>query len=743
MKNRISFIVFVFIFSASLLQAQTFSGKVLDKSNDAPLGFVDIYFPEFEEGTMTNEEGIFSTDHVGQQKIRIQISFIGYKTMDTLVAVSKELPVFLLEPSQFELKEVVISASTGKLQGENVVSITHQKMKTLQRLAPLTLAETISNIAGVEQNTTGNGIGKPIIRGLSGNRIVTYAQGIRIENQQWGDEHGLGVGEVGIGAVEVIKGPASLLYGSDALGGVIYFVDAPYAKHNTYEVSGQTKFLSNSLTTINDVGLKIHKNKLKFNLFGAYSSSADYRIANGKAVDNTRFDERNIKGALGFNTDKWIANIRYSFLQNHFGITEDASYIQKKERNFVLPFQIINNHSLSFENNFFLNDARLTAVLGYTSNYRREFEDNTTDQALGLILNTLSYNLKWNSKKYNDFFSFVVGTQGMKQTNENNGEEVLIPDATTKDIGILGLMNFDFSQAHFQTGIRFDNRAIATQKTGQIDAFQKDFQGVTFSGGGIYKMDKIQLRANVSSGFRAPNTSELLSDGVHEGTNRYEKGNQNLDNEQATQVDFAFDYRSKHFAFSMNPFYNYINNYIFLAPTNQSIDGNPVFVYLQSNAFLYGGEMGVHYHPHQFHWLHLASTFSTVLAEKTNKDPLPLIPQTKISTMVSADFKKGEKVKLSNIYIQNIYKFKQSRIGTFETESDAYTLFNFGASLEVATSKQPLLISFGVKNLLNADYVDHLSRFKKLGISNPGINFYVGAKWTLVGSMKGGNYRRL
>ena len=737
MNRIIPSIVFFLLFGASLLQAQAFQGKVLDGSNNQPLGYVDIYFPQFEEGVTTDENGIFTTNHVGQKKIQIQISSLGYETIDSLVTIGEEMPIFLLNPSNFELKEVVISASTGKLEGENVVSIAHQKLETLQRLAPLTLAETISNISGVEQNTTGNGIGKPVIRGLSGNRIVTYAQGIRVENQQWGDEHGLGVGENGIGSVEVIKGPASLLYGSDALGGVIYFVDAPYAKHNTYEVSAQTKFLSNSLTTINDLGFKIHKNKLKFNLFGAYSSSADFKLANGKTVDNTRFDERNIKGALGYNTSSWVSNIRYSFLQNHFGIAEDAAYSHSSDRNFVLPFQVINNHSLSFENNFFFdNDARITTVFGYTSNYRREFEDNTQNQALGLILNTFSYNLKWNSRKYHDFFSFVVGTQGMKQTNTNNGEDILIPNATTKDIGVLGLMNFDFSKTHLQTGIRFDNRDITTTITGDIPALQRAYQGVTFSAGGVRKMDNIKLRANVSSGFRAPNTSELLSDGVHEGTNRYEKGNNHLANEQATQVDLAFDYRNEHLEFSVNPFYNYIKNYIFLSPTDQIIDGNVVFDYLQSNAYLYGGEMGVHYHPHQFHWLHLESTFATVLAEKTNKDPLPLIPQNKISSTVRAELDKGNKLKLTSIYLQNIYKFKQDRVGNFETTTKAYSLLNFGASLEIASGKQPIQLTLGAKNLLNADYVDHLSRFKKLGIPNAGINFYVGAKWNLSGKVK-------
>ena len=279
-----------------------------NQETNKPIPFVNVYFVELETGTVTDENGIFTIEHYPQKGIHIQISFIGYKTTNEVIDLAEVSErEFYLEPSHVDLEEVVISVPTGKLQGENVVSIKQRKLEQLQQTAPTTLAEAISNIAGVEQNTTGAGIGKPIIRGLSGNRIVTYAQGIRIENQQWGDEHGLGVGEVGIEGVEVIKGPASLLYGSDALGGVLYFVDERYAMHNTVEGFAQTRFLSNTLGTFNSAGAKLHKGKFKMNLFGTYTSNADYQIPNAQRVFNTRFDEKNVKTSIGFNHNNWIS----------------------------------------------------------------------------------------------------------------------------------------------------------------------------------------------------------------------------------------------------------------------------------------------------------------------------------------------------------------------------------------------------------------------------------------------------
>lgn len=736
MKNIKPILIIISSFWFTTSYSQSFTGTVLDKKDKKPILYAQVYFVDLKTGTTTDENGIFKIEHFNQKNIHIQITFVGYKLIDEIVNIdtTKE-KTFYLEQGHFELEEVVVSVPTGRLQGENIVSVEHKKINELQQTAPLTLAEAISNIPGVEQNTTGAGIGKPVIRGLSGNRIVTYAQGIRIENQQWGDEHGLGIGELGIESVEVIKGPASLLYGSDALGGVLYFIDERYARHNTIEGFAQTKFLSNTLGTINNIGIKIHKRNLKFNLFGAYSSQADYQIPSFDRVFNTRFDEKNIKSSFGFNTKNWISNIRYSYLQNNYGIVEDATFTNSTQRKFILPFQTIDNHILSFENIVFTGNSKLNLTLGHINNYRKEFEEDSNNQALGLKLNTFTYNLKWYSPTYKDRFDFIVGSQGMAQTNKNNGEEILIPDAKTTDFGAFVLANLDFDKLQLQGGIRADYRQIDTKQMETDDSsfpsFDNSYNGITFSSGAVYTLKKTKFRTNISSGFRAPNTSELLSDGVHEGTNRYEKGNTNLNNENAIQIDFSFDYQDEHFSFSVNPFYNAIQNYIFLSPTETVIDNSPVFEYLQTNTFLYGGELGFHYHPHKIHWLHLESNLSTVIAEDENKNALPLIPQTKINSTISAEISNKGKVHLKTVFVQHIYKFKQNRTGLFETTTNDYNLINIGLNIRITTKNNPIEITTGIKNLLNIKYIDHLSRFKKLEIPNQGINFYIGIKLKL------------
>lgn len=725
-----SFAIFLFCSASYLANAQHFVGKVLDKETNEPIQFADVFFTELQTGTITDEDGTFVLVELLKSKIHVQISFIGYKTIQEAIDLYEyHEKVFYLESSHIDLEEVVFSIPGGKLQGENIVSIERKNLTEIAQ-SSVSLAEAVSNIPGVDQNTTGAGIGKPVIRGLSGNRIVTYAQGIRIENQQWGDEHGLGVSDIGIESVEVIKGPASLLYGSDALGGVLFFIDERYTQHNLMEGNFNTRFLSNALGTYNKLGVKIHRNEFKMNVFGGYTSNIDYKIPGGNRVFNTRFDEKSFKTSIGYNTKKWISNLHYSFLKNNFGITEEAKYTNTTSRRAELPFQKINHHNISFDNSYFINDTHFSLILGYSENDRKEFEENVNSAALNMKLKSLTYNLKWYSSSIGNHLSLIVGSQGMHQTNNNFGEELLIPDGTNNDFGAFSIVNYDINNLQFQVGFRGDHRLIKTKEQitndHRFQSLTKSYGNLNYSAGGIYNGENIVFRINVASGFRAPSTSELLSNGLHEGTQRYELGNPNLKSENANQVDVTFDFHSEHFSVSLNPFFNFINNYIFLSPTDSITEDVPVYEYLQTKAKLYGGEAGLHFHPHNLHWLHIESNLSTVVAKDDHGAPLPLIPATRINTMLKAIFSPRGVIQVKDVFLQYLYKFDQHRNSEFETSTPQYQLIHIGTHIDVLTKEKPIQLSVGIKNLFNTKYIDHLSRLKSMEIPNPGINFYVG-----------------
>ena len=716
---------------AAVANGQSFKGQVLDSLSKSPIPYADIYIVELQTGTNTDENGDFSLPDGIPDKVHLQISSISYQTGVFPVDLNAEKQkTFLLSESHLLLSEVVVSTTSGKLQQDNIVSVAQRKLSELKSNAPSNLTEAISNIPGVDNFSTGSGIGKPVIRGLSGNRIVTYAQNVRIENQQWGDEHGLGVGEVGIENVEVIKGPASLLYGADALGGVLFFVDERYAPQNTTEGFVSSRFLSNNLGSSNEAGIKTNINGFKTNIFGAYTSAADYRLPGGMRALNTRFDEKSFKANFGYNSKNWVSNLRYSFLDNGFGITEEAEPSDVTTRKPELPFQQIANHLVSFENTFFMGDTKLSAVLGYNLNNRKEFEDDPDAPALDMGLQTLTYNLKSTTLTANDKVSLIFGLQGMRQQNENSGEEILIPNAHTNDIGGFGVFNYSpRKNLTFEGGVRADNRRITTEEMATDEAFfpalDRNFSNFNFSAGASYRTGDLSLRANLASGFRAPNSSELLSNGVHEGTLRYEIGDKDLKSEKAVQVDFSLSYDKEHFSFYINPFYNHINDYIYLSPSDSIIEDTPVYFYRQSEADLYGSEAGFHWHPHPLDWLHVESNFSSVFARDKSGNALPLIPANKVQTSIRGEFKVKGKIGVDGVFIEHIYRLPQNRIAAYETASEAYNLVNAGFSLKAGSFD----LDAGVKNLFDTQYIDHLSRFRELGIPNPGINAYIGLKW--------------
>ena len=236
------FLNMLLLLAISNLYAQNkIEGTVTEFNTGLKLTYVNVYIPHLEKGTSTDKNGFFTLENLPIGTHSILFSIIGYETQSVSITIplNKSISIQLI-PSAIEIESIIISTPFHKLQRDNVMKVEHKNITDLKANGAITLADGITNIAGVESITTGLGIGKPVIRGLSSNRVLVYTQGVRLENQQFGSEHGLGVSDAGIESVEVIKGPASLLYGSDALGGVLYLNPEKFANGNT--ASGDFKY---------------------------------------------------------------------------------------------------------------------------------------------------------------------------------------------------------------------------------------------------------------------------------------------------------------------------------------------------------------------------------------------------------------------------------------------------------------------------------------------------------------------
>ncbi len=232
----------------------------------------------------------------------------------------------------FILDEVIVSTAFNKVQSQNVMKVEHESIKSLRQKGTSTLIEGLATIPGVSQISTGTSIGKPVIRGLSGNRVLVYSQGVRIENQQFGDEHGLGLNDAGVESVEVIKGPASLLYGSDALGGVLYFNPEKFANAGILKTDFSQKFFSNTLGSNTSLGVKSSTENLKFLVRGSHNTHSDYKIPDGNRVTNTRYNETDFKTGIGFSNSKFSSIFRYNFNKLDLGVPENGIAEQTKRK---------------------------------------------------------------------------------------------------------------------------------------------------------------------------------------------------------------------------------------------------------------------------------------------------------------------------------------------------------------------------------------------------------------------------
>ena len=745
--NSIKLKIFLSVLLFSCYQfgfCQVVKGKVIDKETGLGISFAELFCLETQNGTLSDVDGNWELENMVNFQITVLVKAEGFDSKLIKVKNQETELIIQLEHLHIHLDEVIISTSDSKLQRYSAFPVESRKIADLNKIEQTNLIDAMSNIPGVYNFSTGNGIAKPVIRGLSGMRVLTSLNGLRLENQQWGADHGFAVLNLGIDRVEIIKGPSSLIYGADALGGVIYLADEPYANLNKKEIKASTKFETNSMATVNKISFKKSKDKLRFAVYGGYFSRANYTIGNSnffnisdkQFVTNSKNSGGSFKTAIGYNKKNWITNFRYQLLYFQNGLpghTHDpnpdvSSFLSNnRSRNYTIPAQKIFNHLAQWENKFYFKNDEVIAQIGFTSNELKEYGEKVSVAGIDMILQNTSYNLRW-KHHFNKHFEIVSGTQGMLQsnTNDENVEEILVPNSNFNDFGAYSLLKGTFNLWNIQAGARYDQRSITTKKV--IGGFDKTFSGVNYSVGISRSSKKLTTRVNASTGFRPPHISELLADGVHHATMQYLVGDQNFKSERANQLDLYLGTHFDHLEIVINPFINQINNYIYKIqrfddneqPEVDDYSGLFIFDMKQTDAVFSGGDIAIHYHPHIAHWLHLESNLSLL----ANQDSLPFIPQNRINNTIKIDFKNENKLNLNSLSAQYIHFFDQNNVAPYETSSSAYQLINLGCTGSISV-KHKIDYSFGVNNLLNVKYIDHLSRLKTYEIPNPGRNIYI------------------
>lgn len=725
----IFFVLFLFI----KVNAQNqIKGKVTDINNEPLIG-ASVSLPELNKGTITNQAEEYLISNVPNGKIKIQFSFVGYNTEIKTIDISQvENNVnALLSIAIIQSQEVVITGGYVSSQHENAVKIDVLRSKDIALSGTPNFMESLTKVPGVDMIAKGQGVSKPVIRGLSMNDVLVMNNGVRIENYQFSENHPLGIDDNDVERVEIIKGSASLLYGSDAIGGVINFIKEKPAPVGKILGDYRMQLHSNTLGMNNNIGLK----GASKNLFGGFrfgnKTHADYLQGGGDYVPNSRFNEMTFNANTGYTGKIGTFKLFYDYFKQDLGMTVPAvkPLITEQGRKNEIWFQDLEHQLLSSQNSLYLGKFKWDINVAY-QNALRKLQTTLDAPFVEMNLNTITYE----SKLYlptNDKSEYIIGLQGMTQNNRNlnNRASQFLPDANINNIGFLGLAQYSFfDKLKLQGGLRFDiyktkTFSLGIEGTSDYHApLNKEFSNLNASIGATYSVNKkTMLRANFAKGYRVPNLSELTSNGMH--GNRYEIGNENLYSENSFETDLSMHYHGEFLSFDLAGFHNQINNYIFISPTTDTTStGVGIYRFSQTNATLYGGEAGIHFHPKSLPWLHIEGTYSSVVGKQENGNYLPFIPANKVRYEIRAEGKKIGFLHKPNIKISALTAFSQDNPSPYEIATDDYTLVNISAYSEFLVLNQTLIFGLAVNNLFDTQYFDHLSTLKPMNYFNQGRN---------------------
>lgn len=697
-------------------EAYSLVGRVTDTTGQ-PVADARIVILEASRSTRTDADGRFLLTDVPDGTYGVSVAAIGFRPRVMRVTIRGQdtrLDV-ALTPTIVELAAIQTTATplaTSALESPQPLAVL-QGDALANAQAP-SLGAVLEALPGMRNLSTGSGVGKPVIRGLTSNRVLVLENGQRIESQQWGDEHAPNVETASAERIEVIRGPASVLYGSDALGGVINVVqrELPDATDRPAFVS---QWFTGSFSTNGDspdgsLLVEGARGAVGFRTTLTARTQDDLRTPGG-ALANSALDMHGGSAALGVRGGWGSLAATYTGRSERLEIHEDPANGPG-----ATPFQRVGVSRGTLTGNIALGSARIEVDLGRESNRRREFEDaNAPDFALGLqSINTMG-NIHIHHSS-GGRLAGVVGISAMRNTVSISGDEVLVPASVTDNVGAYAFEQLDAGRWQFSAGARADWRRLRHEANTALglDAGEQDWSAVTGNAGALLRVtESLAIVSNIGRGFRAPSAFELFANGVHEGTVRYEVGNAALRNEVSLNADLAVRVQGHGLVGEVGVFRNAINDFIYPDPTGDtdSVSGLQVYRYDQGNAVLTGIEASADAHLRP--WLHLRGGIDYTRGENTTTN-LPLAFVAPVRVTYSARLEPRVRT-VHDIYFEigGETNARQLRLDPDDIAPPGYTVVNLttGGGFDVAGRR--VLIDLQARNLLDTAYRSFLSRYKR------------------------------
>ena len=768
----------------------TLTGKVTDIHDGQMLVGVTLTIANTEQSVQTGLDGIFTFSNLCNDTYYIQVSHPYCLTKGFRVRISGDTnKSFKLEHHIEELNQITIEGKAYSNKSKTVLESSINK-EELERFSTGTLGNALNSLSGVSSLNTGNGVVKPIINGLHSSRVVIMNNGVRMEDQRWGAEHAPNIDINSGGNLTLIKGATALQYSGDATGGII-IVEAPRIAVK------DTLFGKTSISGIsNGRGISINSRITKSNLNGWYTSvqgslkrTGDTEASN-YLLSNTGVFEQNASIKLGFNRFDYGIEAYYSIFKNQLGILR-ASHLGgagDQVRGIASPIPLIIN-DFSYDIGAPRQDVthHLGRVIGYKElnrrgklsfqydyqkNNRLEYDIRRGDDRnkaytdLELITHTVQTNFETNKSNAHHIKTGIIGRYQKNYPDPGTGIRRIIPDYTKYDLGAYAMFDTNINESLIiEIGGRFDYTHMNVYKFYRTSFWESrnydslfpeivveevgaqiltqpklNYYNSSATLGATYSFkDNYKLFFNYSLASRAPNPSELFSEGLHHSASRIELGDLRFNSEVGHKFALTLQNNNKNFSFSMQPYINTINDFIVIEPVDvrQTIRGNfQVWEYRQTNAQLIGVDVDASYPINEK--LKLNHQFSLVKGyDRFRDEPLINIPPANFKNEIV--YKNSEYNNL-RISLQSAYVFRQNEfpnnnfevyipqtetneIVDFSTPPNAYHLLNFNSSIDFKTSnKTALTVGLEISNLLNTSYRNYLNRLR-LYADDLGRNF--------------------
>ena len=637
--------------------------------------------------------------------------------------------------------------------------------------------QAMENIPGVQAMDIGSGFSKPMIRGMGFNRIAVLENGIKQEGQQWGADHGLELDAFNIGTVNVLKGPSSLLYGSDAMGGVIDITSPPVPSVDM--LFGDVTLLGKSVngTLGGSFMLGIKKSFWYAQVRYSEQHFGDYRIPTdtivyltqkmpvyGRKLKNTAGIERNIGFFAQYQRQRYKANYSVSnvyqktgFFPGAHGIP-DASRVEDDgdSRNMELPYSKVNHLKVTTLQQYAWEKLVLSGDFGFQNNHREEWSvfhthygsqpvpEKDPDKELAFNLNTLSASVKVRFIGSSSW-EHALGWDGQHQRNDISGYSFLLPEYYRSTTGLLWLttykpnnvisvsggMRYDYGYIHISSHedayladyLRkqgYDEEQVEHYKWNS-HAVKKKFGDYSFSLGLVWTpSERHMVKANVGRSFRLPGANELAANGVHHGTFRHEQGDANLKSEQGWQMDASYNLRYNGFSISVSPFVSWFSNYIFLRPTGEWAvlpHAGQIYRYTGAEVLFAGTEATID--------IHFLRSFNYRISGEyvytyNCDEHIPLSFSPPFSMRNTLTWQRKQVM----LYAEWQSIARQNRVDRNEDRTPGANLFHLGGSLNIPIrGNQAIEITLTARNIFNTRYYNHLSFYRKVEIPEPGHNF--------------------